>query len=193
MSNQKSAARNAFDTRLLFWLARTVWYNFVWLFVVILSIVAEPLAELSRGLLQGGIYAQPQQPQQPHALRRRASPDGGARPAAPPAQAARAGRCGLTQPTFEPPPPRNIEETGLNIGFLSDLVMKIMYFEGFISGANDCRPPQAALYRRGGSGARIPQARAVLRGAQRGRCFWRAGPISMPSRPRGREKAREGA
>jgi len=36
---------------------------------------------------------------------------------------------------FEPPPPRNIEETGLNMGFLSDLVMKIMYFEGFISGA----------------------------------------------------------
>jgi predicted ATPase with chaperone activity len=38
-------------------------------------------------------------------------------------------------PVFEPPPPRNIDETGLAIGFLSDLVMKIMYFEGYISGA----------------------------------------------------------
>jgi predicted ATPase with chaperone activity len=38
-------------------------------------------------------------------------------------------------PAFEPPPPRNLDETGLNLGFLSDLLMKIMYFEGYISGA----------------------------------------------------------
>jgi predicted ATPase with chaperone activity len=38
-------------------------------------------------------------------------------------------------PAFEMPPPRSIEETGVSIGFLSDLVMKIMYFEGYISGA----------------------------------------------------------
>ncbi len=38
-------------------------------------------------------------------------------------------------PPLEPPPPRNIDETGLSMGFLSDLVMKVMYFEGYISGA----------------------------------------------------------
>jgi len=48
-------------------------------------------------------------------------------PAAPPAAG--------TAPVFEPPPPRNVEETGLNLGFLADLVMKVMYFEGYISGA----------------------------------------------------------
>ena len=78
---------------------------------------------------------QPQQPQQPSRSQAPPRPTGGARPAAPPAQAAGPSAVALTQPTFEPPPPRNIEETGLNMGFLSDLVMKIMYFEGFISGA----------------------------------------------------------
>jgi len=38
-------------------------------------------------------------------------------------------------PAYEPPPPRNLDETGLGIGFLSDLVLKVMYFEGYISGA----------------------------------------------------------
>jgi predicted ATPase with chaperone activity len=37
-------------------------------------------------------------------------------------------------PSFEPPMPKSIEETGLGLGFLADLAIKIMYFEGYISG-----------------------------------------------------------
>jgi predicted ATPase with chaperone activity len=35
---------------------------------------------------------------------------------------------------FEPLAPRSVEETGLNMGFLTDLALKVMYFEGYISG-----------------------------------------------------------
>jgi predicted ATPase with chaperone activity len=35
---------------------------------------------------------------------------------------------------FEPIAPRSIEETGLGLGFLSDLVLKILYFESYLSG-----------------------------------------------------------
>jgi len=35
---------------------------------------------------------------------------------------------------FIAPAPRTIEETGLSVGFLADLVLKILYFEGYISG-----------------------------------------------------------
>ncbi|MDW8068068.1 MAG: AAA family ATPase [Anaerolineae bacterium] len=35
---------------------------------------------------------------------------------------------------FLPRAPRNVEETGLNLGFLIDLALKVMYFEGFLSG-----------------------------------------------------------
>ena len=35
---------------------------------------------------------------------------------------------------FAPPAPHTIEETGLSVGFLADLVLKILYFEGYISG-----------------------------------------------------------
>jgi len=35
---------------------------------------------------------------------------------------------------FAAPAPRTIEETGLSVGFLADLVLKILYFEGYISG-----------------------------------------------------------
>jgi len=63
---------------------------------------------------------QPSRPQQP--LRPVAAPTAAPAPA------------GMAS-TLEVPPPRSIEETGLGIGFLSDLVMKIMYFEGYISGA----------------------------------------------------------
>ncbi len=35
---------------------------------------------------------------------------------------------------FEPIAPRSIEETGLSMGFLADLVIKTFYFEGYISG-----------------------------------------------------------
>lgn len=38
-------------------------------------------------------------------------------------------------PSFEPSTPRSLEETGLNLGFLSDLILKIMYFEGYLSGS----------------------------------------------------------
>lgn len=37
-------------------------------------------------------------------------------------------------PSFEPPMPKSIKETGLGLGFLADLAIKIMYFEGYISG-----------------------------------------------------------
>jgi predicted ATPase with chaperone activity len=55
--------------------------------------------------------------------------------AAPAPASAPAAPAGSVAPAFEPPPPRSIDDTGLNLGFLSDLVMKVMYFEGFISGA----------------------------------------------------------
>jgi len=67
---------------------------------------------------------QPQQPSRPQPpLRPVAAPTAASAPAA-----------GMAS-TLEVPPPRSLEETGLGIGFLSDLVMKIMYFEGYISGA----------------------------------------------------------
>jgi predicted ATPase with chaperone activity len=67
---------------------------------------------------------QPQQPSRPQRpLRPVAAPTAAPGPAV-----------GLAS-ALEVPPPRSIEETGLGIGFLSDLVMKIMYFEGYISGA----------------------------------------------------------
>jgi predicted ATPase with chaperone activity len=36
---------------------------------------------------------------------------------------------------YEPPGPRSIEETGLNLAFLTELALKIMYFEGYLSGS----------------------------------------------------------
>ena len=66
---------------------------------------------------------QPQQPSRPQQPLRTVAPAAASAPAA------------GTMPAFEVPPPRSIEETGVSIGFLSDLVMKIMYFEGYISGA----------------------------------------------------------
>ncbi|MGH2592001.1 MAG: ATP-binding protein [Anaerolineae bacterium] len=39
------------------------------------------------------------------------------------------------KPSFEPPMPRSLEESGLNMGFLSDLILKVMYFEGYLSGS----------------------------------------------------------
>jgi predicted ATPase with chaperone activity len=36
--------------------------------------------------------------------------------------------------SFAPTAPRSIEETGLSVGFLADLVLKTLYFEGYISG-----------------------------------------------------------
>lgn len=39
-----------------------------------------------------------------------------------------------TVPVFVPPEPRSIEESGLNLGFMADLVLKIMYTRGFLMG-----------------------------------------------------------
>jgi predicted ATPase with chaperone activity len=36
---------------------------------------------------------------------------------------------------FDPIAPRSIDESGLNLGFLTDLALKIMYFEGYLSGS----------------------------------------------------------
>ena len=36
--------------------------------------------------------------------------------------------------SFTPMAPRNIQETGLNIGFLTDLTLKVLYFESYLSG-----------------------------------------------------------
>lgn len=36
--------------------------------------------------------------------------------------------------TFEPVAPRTVEETGLNMGILSDLALKILYFESYMTG-----------------------------------------------------------
>lgn len=40
----------------------------------------------------------------------------------------------VTPAGFMPRAPRSVEETGLNLGFLIDLALKVMYFEGFLSG-----------------------------------------------------------
>lgn len=37
-------------------------------------------------------------------------------------------------PRFVPPEPRSIEESGLSMGFLADLVLKVMYTRGFLMG-----------------------------------------------------------
>ncbi len=36
---------------------------------------------------------------------------------------------------FFPSPPRSIQETGLNLGFIADLVLKFLYYEGFMTGS----------------------------------------------------------
>ena len=36
---------------------------------------------------------------------------------------------------FMPPEPRSLEDTGLDPGFLSDLALKILYFRGYVTGA----------------------------------------------------------
>jgi predicted ATPase with chaperone activity len=38
------------------------------------------------------------------------------------------------QQKFTPQAPHSVEETGLSLGFLSDLALKVMYFEGYLSG-----------------------------------------------------------
>ena len=39
---------------------------------------------------------------------------------------------------FFPPSPRSLQETGLSLGFLSDLALKVLYSEGYLSGVEWC-------------------------------------------------------
>jgi hypothetical protein len=39
---------------------------------------------------------------------------------------------------FRPTPPRSLAETGLTLGFVSDLALKILYLEGYLSGVTWC-------------------------------------------------------
>jgi predicted ATPase with chaperone activity len=41
----------------------------------------------------------------------------------------------ITRLQFTPPRPESLEETGLSLGFLADLALKVLYFRGYISGA----------------------------------------------------------
>lgn len=40
----------------------------------------------------------------------------------------------VTPTSFVPPAPQSVGDTGLNLGFLTDLALKLMYFEGYLSG-----------------------------------------------------------
>ncbi len=42
---------------------------------------------------------------------------------------------GPSASSFFPPEPKSLEDTGLSLGFLSDLALKILYFRGFVAGA----------------------------------------------------------
>ena len=52
-------------------------------------------------------------------------------PAAPAAQQVRS----APQPPWQPPPMRNIEDTGLNLITIADLALKVMYFSGIMTGS----------------------------------------------------------
>ncbi len=43
-------------------------------------------------------------------------------------------RQGIISDTFTPPAPRSIQDTGLNMGMLSDLGLKILYYESYMTG-----------------------------------------------------------
>ncbi len=47
---------------------------------------------------------------------------------------AKAGEATVVSAGFVPPMPRSVEDTGLSLGFLTDLALKVMYFEGYLSG-----------------------------------------------------------
>src|SRR5271156_2602709 len=52
-------------------------------------------------------------------------------PGAPAAQQTRA----VPPPPWQPPPMRNIEDTGLNLVTIADLALKVMYFGGIMTGS----------------------------------------------------------
>jgi hypothetical protein len=64
-------------------------------------------------------------------VQRRAAPPQSGVLKGPPSQASTLGAG-----TFSPPVPRNVDDTGLSMGLLIDLVLKVMYFEGYLSGAD---------------------------------------------------------
>ena len=39
---------------------------------------------------------------------------------------------------FRPPPPRSLKDTGLSLGFVADLALKVLYSEGYLSGVDWC-------------------------------------------------------
>jgi len=40
----------------------------------------------------------------------------------------------VSKPKFAPKPIKTVQDTGLNLGFLTDLIIKVMYYAGYISG-----------------------------------------------------------
>ncbi len=45
-------------------------------------------------------------------------------------------RLALTRDEFRPPEPTTVDETGLGLGFVTDLALKILYFQGYVTGAD---------------------------------------------------------
>ena len=43
-------------------------------------------------------------------------------------------RQGIISDTFTPAAPRSVEESGLSMGLLTDLALKILYFESYLAG-----------------------------------------------------------
>ncbi len=91
--------------------------------------------------------------------------------------------------SFEPPMPRSMDESGLNLGFLSDLILKVMYFEGYLSGsqiAERVRLPFSAI---------VDQALEFLKREQltevRGQGGFGEQAYQYAITLKGREKARE--
>ena len=69
---------------------------------------------------------------------------------------------------FFPPEPESIQATGLSLGFLADLAIKVLYFRGYVTGATSSarsRAP-AASAGRPTSTASPPRASPA-----RGRCW----------------------
>ena len=57
---------------------------------------------------------------------------------------------GIVGETFSPSAPRSAEDTGVSMGLLSDLALKILYFESYLAGrelANRMGLPREAVRR----------------------------------------------
>ena len=53
--------------------------------------------------------------------------------------------------SFSPPQINSLEDTGLSPLWLQDLVLKVLYFRGYLTGLQDCRRDRLAFFRRGRS------------------------------------------